>query len=763
MKISIKRARIVTAAVCCMTLTASCFTLGYGLIANAAEDYTVTTAVAAKKALYETQDSPELIKNGSFDVQDFSNAECYWKDQAWGGFDNAQGKITYLWHLDIPGDGYPIGFYQDVEVEQNTYYYVRFKATQSIPDGVGRDLYVGFSDTTTGVAWEPNAEIPFLEDQCCTVKVSDIQNEYFVAFYSGANETVRLRFASRYKDTTGIFGGFFIDDVSMKKITGEAEPTLDVTVSLAEGQKNYVYLGDKGNTTQLTAEVDSFEAMGLKESDITWEYSTTAASEIGTVSNSGLVTAGTKHGPMLVTAKATATVNGKTISGESGIRLRVIEPTSEGVLFDKEDADLPMVTTGNNILKNGDFSETIDTSTTDHTIKTDNWRSIFGTWTNTSHADGPTAFAGMFEGDQQTHGGKITWRWGELQEDENPGLYQDVTVKANTLYELSFYAYNWWNTPKGHTNMKIGYRNPNGEDIWHAEQMYTVATPDIKTGDFTAREKYTRITVYLYSADLTEIRVFVYGLAQTNQVGDGGGWWMDNFVMKEVKEPKAEVKVLDLDTNIPSALTNGTSVDFKSFAVYEYGFRKDITSSFRPDVTSADSNIVAYENGKLVAKKEGTVKLTVSGTYGGMNLSKEYTVKVNPVPQSLTVKVGSDNTINEGRDQKISVTVNYSDGTKDTLSSGVKFTVSDSNIIAQKGNTLYLAGKAAGKATLTATATVNGVEITGSVEVTVIGEEAPKEGCCSASAVGGIAGCVALGAVALSVALVTVLKKKKQG
>lgn len=760
MAISKKKAGIALTTVCCMTLAASCITLGCGLSAYAEEGYTVNTAVAAKKALYETKDSPELIKNGDFKIQDFADEGCGWKDWAWGGFDGEKGKITSYWHLDYPGEGHPIGFYQDIAVEPNTYYYVKFSASLG---GDQNDLYVGLIEQV-GTPWESDAEIPYLEGQGCTIStVTGVASDYYVAFHSGANETVRLLFGTRTHKVSQIFGGFFIDDVSMKKITGEAEPTLDVNVFLAEGQKNYVYLGKEGNTTQLAAEVDSFEAMGLKAEDIAWEYSTTAASEIATVSKSGLVTAGTKHGPVVVTAKATATVNGKEISGQGTIRLRVIEPTSKNVLLDVEDADLPMTTTGNSLLKNGDFSETIDTTTTDHTIKAENWRSIFGTWTNTSHADGADAYAGMFEGDQQTHGGKITWRWGELQEDENPGLYQDVAVKANTLYELSFYAYNWWNTPKGHTNMMIGYRNPNAEDIWHAEQMYTVATPDIKTGNFAARENYTKITVYLYSADLTELRVFVYGIAQANQVGDGGGWWMDNFTMKEVSAPKAGVKVTDLDTNIPSTMTNGAQLDLKSFAVYEYGFRKDITASFTPTITSADSSVVAVENGKLVAKKEGTVKVTVSGTYEGMNLSEEYTVKVTPVPRTLEVKVGSDNTINEGRDQKITVTVTYSDGTSETLSNA-KLTVSDDAIISQKGNTMYLAGKAAGKATLTATATVGGVELTGSVEVTVVGEaqeEPAKKGCGSDVMAGGIVGGIGIAAVALGATVVAVAKKKK--
>ena len=103
-------------------------------------------------------------------------------------------------------------------------------------------------------------------------------------------------------------------------------------------------------------------------------------------------------------------------------------------------------------------------------------------------------------------------------------------------------------------------------------------------------------------------------------------------------------------------------------------------------------------------------------------LEKEYTVTVKPIPKSLTVKVGTDNTIAAGRDQKIAVTLVYSDGTTETVSSNITYTVSDSTIIAQKGSTNYLSGKAAGKATLTARLEIDGYTVEGSVEVTVLGD-----------------------------------------
>ena len=134
-------------------------------------------------------------------------------------------------------------------------------------------------------------------------------------------------------------------------------------------------------------------------------------------------------------------------------------------------------------------------------------------------------------------------------------------------------------------------------------------------------------------------------------------------------------------------------------------------------------SIIAIENGKLVAKKEGKATITFSGKNGEVNVNKQIEVEVLPVPQSLSVVVGSDNTINEGRDQKIVVTVTYSDGKTEQLTKDITYTVSDSEIIAQKGSTNYLAGKKAGKATLTASVNIDGFALEASVEVTVKGEE----------------------------------------
>lgn len=700
---------------CSVAFALGSFAFIGGVRGAAEEGGTVQTGVVSTKPLYLTEGSEETVTNGTFDVQDFADSACGWKDQGWGGFDNNRGKITYAWLRDMVQD-LPIGLYQDVAVEKNTDYYLVFNASQTLI-GAGRALTVGFSDpAATTESGDPDWTA-YLDGQKCDITGIGEAKNYYVAFNSGEYETVRLRFETQYMcpEADNTFGGFFLDDVSLKKITGEAEVTLDVAAGVAEGQNNYVYVGESGNTTQLAAEITNLEELGLSAEDVTIVYSSTSNPDIATVSENGLITAGTEAGPVAVTVTATADLNGKEIAGTASLRIRCIYPTDEGVYLDPTQEQLPLVTTGENLLKNGDFeSEPMDTSTTDHTQRADNWRSVIGTWMNTE------AGAGI----EDSTGAKITWRWENgLTEDDTPGFYQDVTVKANTVYQLSFVVFNWAGVANGQNDLYVGYRNPKGSDIWSPVQEYKIATPDIRicaAGDW-AEGTYTNVTVYLYTGELTDIRVFAYTYAQSGHDG-GAGWWFDNWSLLEVADTKPGAQMQDVDANIPQSMRTGGEIQLKTFAVYIHDFRKDISDEFTPAFVSSAPDVVAVENGKLVAKKEGTATITASGTYEGFDLEKEYTVTVKPIPKSLTVKVGTDNTIAAGRDQKIAVTLVYSDGTTETVSSNITYTVSDSTIIAQKGSTNYLSGKAAGKATLTARLEIDGYTVEGSVEVTVLGD-----------------------------------------
>lgn len=487
--------------------------------------------------------------------------------------------------------------------------------------------------------------------------------------------------------------------------------------------------------------------------DVTITYSSKNSTDIATVSDTGLVTAGTRKGAFQVTVKASIEYNGMTIEGTGTIALRVIHPTDKTIYLDAEDAQLPLITSGDNLLFNGDFeSAAMDTATTDHTLRADTWRSVIGTWMNTE------ALAGRNE----STGGKITWRWeNELTEEDSPGFYEDVKVEPFTTYQLSFYVFNWRGIANGHNDLYIGYRNPNGEDIWEPVVQYNVATPDLV---MEGSGEWTKVTTYLYSGALSEIRVFFCCDAQAGHNG-GAGWWFDDIELRKVTGVKSGNDVVGMEFNVPTTVRKGMTIETKAYDVYVHDYRTE--STFVPTVTSSDPSIIAVENGKLVAKKEGTAVITFSGKNGDTEINQSYEITVLPIPESVSVSVGTDNTINEGRDQKIVVTVTYSDGTTETISKNCTFTVSDGDIIAQKGKTFYLAGKKAGNATLSVEVDIDGTILRASTEVTVKGSDPepvapgenpePKD---NGSAVLIVVICVAV-VLAAGVAVILYMRKKK--
>lgn len=648
--------------------------------------------------------STELLRNADLSVTDFSADNCAWKDLGWAGFDGNRLKLTWAWFADSALDGNRVAFEQVVSVEKNTDYYLAFDAMQfNVSGRENHDLVIGFADPETDT---------YLEGQKAVLSGVGDNKTYYVAFNSGDHEQVALRFETAYEAPVNdcTFGGFFVSNLSLKKIVGAENPTLDVTPIPAEGYGNYLYIGEQGNTVQIDPNITNLVDYGLTMDDVTITYSSKNATDIATVSDTGLVTAGTRKGAFQVTVKASIEYNGMTIEGTGTIQLRVIKPTDGDIYLNAEETQLPLITSGDNLLYNGDFeSAAMDTATTDHTLRADTWRSVIGTWMNTE------ALAGR----NDSTGGKITWRWENgLTEEDSPGFYEDVKVEPFTTYQLSFYVYNWTGVANGHNDLYVGYRDPNGEDIWEPVVQYNVATPELA---MQGSREWTKVTTYLYTGTLSEIRVFFCCDAQAGHNG-GAGWWFDDIELLKVTGVKSGNDVIGMEFNVPTTVRNGATIETKAYDLYIHGYRTE--STFVPTVSSSDPSVIAVENGKLVAKKEGTAVVTFSGKNGDTEINQSYEITVLPIPESVSVSVGSDNTINEGRDQKIVVTITYSDGTTETVSKNCTFTVSNSDIIAQKGKTFYLSGKKAGSATLTVEVEIDGIILRSDVEVTVKATEA---------------------------------------
>lgn len=697
--------------------------------------------------------SVEKLTNAELKITDFADPNVGWKDLGWAGFDGNRLKLTWGWFADPNLNGNRVAAGQEIAVEKNTDYYLQFNVMQfNVSGRDNHQLTIGFADPAI------TEGDPYLEGQKAVLTPGADETTYYVAFNSGDHDKVVLRFETTYEAPVNdcTFGGMFIKNTSLKKIVGAEDPTLDVSPIPAEGSHNYVYIGSEGNTMQINPNITNLVDYGVSMEDVTVTYSSKNAAEIATVSETGLVTAGTRKGAFNVTVHASINYNGMIIEGSGVIKLRVINPTDEEVYIRPEASDLPLTTTGENILFNGDFeAAAMDTSTTDHTLQADTWRSVIGTWMNTE------AQAGM----DKSFGGKITWRWESgLTEEDSPGFYQDVAVEPFTTYQLSFYVYNWSGVANGQNDLYVGYRDPNAEDIWAPVVQYNVATPDI--GFQGSGNAWTKVTVYLYAGARSEIRVFFCCDAQSGHDG-GAGWWFDNIELLKVNGVKEGNSVVSMDFNVPTSVRNGDTVETKAYDVYVHGYREE--SSFVPTVTSSDPTIVAVENGKLVAKKEGTVTVTFSGKNGNTDIAQSYEITVLPVPESVSVTVGSDNTIQEGRDQKIAVTLTYSDGSTETVIKDCTFTVSDETIIAQKGKTFYLSGKKAGTAKLTVEVDVDGTVLTASVDVTVKGEASgqpepttPGDNTQPGSSPAGLIAAICVVVVIAAAAVVLVLKRKKK-
>lgn len=651
--------------------------------------------------------STEKLANSDLLITDMADPNCGWKDLGWGAFDGNRLKLTWAWFANPDINGSQVAVGQEIAVEKNTNYYLRFDAQQfNVSGRENHDLIIGLADPTV------TDGDPYIEGQKAVLSGVGDDKTYYVAFNSGDHDRVVLRFETAYESPVNdcTFGGFFIKNLSFKKIVGAESASLDVSPVPAEGSYNYVFIGDEGNTMQINPNITNLVDFGLTIDDVKLTYSSKNSTDIATVSETGLVTAGTRKGAFSVTVNASINYNGVTIEGSGVIKLRVINPTSEGIYFD--DADLPLTITGDNILNNGDFeSAAMDTSTTDHTQRAENWRSVIGTWMNTE------AQAGM---DKST-GAKITWRWENgLTEDDAPGFYQDVKVEPFTTYQLSFYLFNWAGVANGHNDLYVGYRDPNGDDIWSSVVQYNVATPDIK---MQSDGTWTKVTAYLYTGSLSEIRVFFCTDAQAGHDG-GAGWWFDNIDLRKVNGVSDGVGITGMDFNVPTSIREGNTIETKAYDVYVHGYR--VESSFKPTVTSSDPTVIAVEDGKLVAKKAGKATVTFTGKNGDMDINESYEISVLPIPKSATVTVGSDNTVTEGRDQKITVKVTYSDGTTDTVTKNCTFTVSDSSIIAQKGQTFYLSGKKAGTAKLSVEVDIDGIKLNADADITVAASDSSQ-------------------------------------
>lgn len=667
----------------------------------------VVPAEVTQEPKYLTK-GEELLLNGTFDIPEMQTG-CGWEifkygnmnDEGWG-----RGKLTYSWWPDSY-DG-SIGIYQTVNVTPNTNYYLVFESYYSGLDPVA-PLYVGFGTAYSESAPWDETWLPWQKATIHDVP-KDSARLYYVAFNSGDYTSIQVRFGSNYMPTTqaNVFGGYWIDNVSLKEIDGVIGSKIDFSATTENGG-NYVFLGE--GEQKIDVSFNNLAESGLTREEVTLTYEMASGANMAQVAQDGTLTLldTAKLGRVSVLIKAKAEKRGKIYYGEKLLVLSVLYATGDEVYLNGTDEDYPLTLGTQNLLENGDFESGAIDAGADLTSRTPGWHSLYGGWQATEE------LAGI----DRTTGGKITWNWENgLSEDVTVGFYQDVDVKPYTVYEVSFVVETWLpGAPISPNTLFVGHLDPKGTTPLEAHPVSSTDMPAIESNTWTSdnTDSFVKVTCFLYSGEASVLRFAVW--AQAQQGDDKCGWWFDNFEMREATDVKSGNEAVDLDVNIPATIRMNEERDLRTFEVYAHNYHKEIEATFT--YASEDPDVAAVEGGKLVAKKVGTTTITVTGEYGGRSINKEYTVDVKPYPQSLKVSVGATNSVIEGRDQKIKVILVYSDGTEETIASGIVYTTSDEGIIAQRGNTNYLSGKKAGTATLTATYTVDGYTVSGSCEVTV--------------------------------------------
>ena len=163
------------------------------------------------------------------------------------------------------------------------------------------------------------------------------------------------------------------------------------------------------------------------------------------------------------------------------------------------------------LLKDGSFEQPL-------TPMTDGNLPSYGVWTGMSRAYQLVEPENARTGNGLAH---LLYAADGIPAGEFPTVYQDVEVRQNAIYRLTFWARNW--QPAITTPLFYGYRDPNG-DVWSPVEQYEVSNLG---GD------YRQITLEFNTKDLTAVRIFAF----TITVAEGlGGYHLDDFKLEFVRE-----------------------------------------------------------------------------------------------------------------------------------------------------------------------------------------------------------------------------------
>lgn len=617
-----------------------------------------------------------------------------WRNVAWcdpfTGFktEGAQSlKICYGWTSNGPSNNTYPGVYQDVAVEKNTDYLVTFKAR--LDNAYKADLRVGYRDPKAGNVWDPVTEYVVLQNELTT----DWQT-YQYAVNSGERDTLRIFFYTQGQGTVS-YRAFYIDETTMKKIDSvdaEAEYTVGAKLSASVG-----YVGGDSERVVITADYGYGYSVPLVDYDGTVAYQT-SATNVATVSTDGIVT------PRGVgTAEITVTIDGEAFV----LPFTVYEKSSDELVIGTA---LPLLTDGENLLKNPSFEETITGGNAEQ-LQTENWNCVMGGFDGNN--DGGIGGSRCF---------KITYQWDNfLNETNYPGFYQDVRVEKNTTYEYSFWMLKWTGFPCPDNEVRLGFRDPLAADVW--EPVYEIA---IKPQDITTT--WTKYTVYFHTGEHEIVRVFGYANAQRGD--QNGGYNIDDASLKKVTAKTDAVKAqgLALTASKTQIELDIDSANLSLQVIYPFHYYEKATDLSNVTFTVGDPTVLAVSAaGVVTGIADGQTQVTATYSVDGQTLVSNairFTARTAFALETLETLIDkTDIATGDSLTLNVGVTTDKGDTVREDQLD-LAFTVSDSKvlIVYTVGDRIYVYGLSQGRATLTVKAAYFGKTIEKQLDFTVTGD-----------------------------------------
>ena len=530
-------------------------------------------------SLVKVDKQPNLLANSEFesalvagDAPGFDHTQvttgnwvnvCWAESVAdWKISGNNSLKICYSFNGLCTDQDSP-GVYQDIAVEPNSVYTLSFWALRVGSEGT--PLYVGFRDPNSDDVWN-NIEQHTLE----VTDLTDNFQKFSVQLKTGDLDQIRVYFYCTGQGAEE-FRGFYIDNADLSlDVEATAAALADAREAAKAALSSYVSLDDyrEAEQAEVTAAIAAGQAAIDAAADVRAVNQALADAkavidEIKTdaeLTDAGLFNA-------KETAKAAlsgyvslddyreaeqAEVTAAIAAGQAAIDAAADVEAVNQALADakavideiKTDAELTAEETPDpgeedNLLADGGFESTLvagDAPGFDHTQVTT------GSWVNVCWCEPFTDIKA--EGNSSL---KICYSFNGLCTDQNsPGVYQDVAVEKNTTYRLTFQA-RVDNENKQALN--VGFRNPNGDDVWANLYNYTVTQSEIGTEFATYEYEF-------YTGDLDLIRIYFYCTGQG--AADYRAFYVDEASLVKVdKQPN-----LLANSEFESALVAGDAPGF---------------------------------------------------------------------------------------------------------------------------------------------------------------------------------------------------------